>query len=247
MDCRPFPAGESSLWRVSFARRSLSTFEGTIMYKTRSRRTGFALVGIAASATLLLAGCNSDNGDHDMNSMSHQSSATSTAPSASSSEQAAAFNDADVMFAQMMYPHHAQAVEMAQLVDGRTTTPEVIQLADAIESAQGPEMEQLAQWLKQWGQPDPSSEGAGRGDMHHGDDTMSGMMSEQEMNDLATKSGTEFDQAWLAMMIEHHAGAIEMANAEVSDGANQAAKQLATTIASTQQQEIDTMRALLQS
>ncbi|MGK9271675.1 DUF305 domain-containing protein [Williamsia muralis] len=214
------------------------------MYKTRSRRTGFALVGIAASATLLLAGCSSDNGDHDMGSMSHQSSA---APSASSSEQAATFNDADVMFAQMMYPHHAQAVEMAQLVDGRTTTPEVVQLADAIESAQGPEMEQLAQWLKQWGQPDPSSESGDQGDMHHGDDTMSGMMSEQEMKDLATKSGAEFDQAWLAMMIEHHAGAIEMANAEISDGAHQAAKQLATTIAATQQQEIDTMRSLLQS
>lgn len=217
------------------------------MYKTLSRPTGFALVGIAASATLLLAGCSSDNGDHDMGAMSHQSSATSAAPSASSPVQSAAFNDADVMFARMMYPHHAQAVEMAQLVDGRTTTAAVIQLADAIESAQGPEMEQLAQWLKQWGQPDPSSQGGGQGDMHHGDDTMSGMMSEQEMTDLAAKSGTEFDQAWLAMMIEHHAGAIEMANVEISDGAHQAAKQLATTIASTQQQEIDTMRALLQS
>ena len=147
----------------------------------------------------------------------------------------------------MMYPHHAQAVEMAHMVEGRTTTPEIVRLADAIASAQGPEMEQLAQWLKQWGQPDPSAEGEGQGDMHHGDDTMSGMMSEQEMNDLAAKSGTEFDQAWLAMMIEHHAGAIEMANAEIADGGNQAAKQLATTIAATQQQEIDTMRALLQS
>jgi uncharacterized protein (DUF305 family) len=217
------------------------------MYKTRSRRTGFALIGIAASATLLFAGCSSDNGDHDMGSMSHQSSAATATPSASSSEQAAAFNDADVMFAQMMYPHHAQAVEMAQLAKGRTSTPEVIRLADAIESAQGPEMEQLAKWLKQWGQPDPSADGGGQGDMHHGDDTMSGMMSGQEMNDLAAKSGTEFDQAWLAMMIEHHAGAIEMANAEIADGANQAAKQLATTIAATQQQEIDTMRSLLQS
>ena len=217
------------------------------MYKTRSRRTGFALVGIAASATLLFAGCSSDNGDHDMGSMSHQSSATSAAPTASNSEQAAAFNDADVMFAQMMYPHHAQAVEMARLVEGRTTTAEVVQLADAIESAQGPEMEQLAQWLKQWGQPDPSSEGGDQGDMHHGDDSMSGMMSAQEMNDLAAKNGTEFDQAWLAMMIEHHAGAIEMANAEIADGENQAAKQLATTIAATQQQEIDTMKSLQRS
>ncbi|PVY34218.1 DUF305 domain-containing protein [Williamsia muralis] len=217
------------------------------MYKTRSRRTGFALVGIAASATLLFAGCSSDNGDHDMGSMSHQSTATSAAPTASNTEQAAAFNDADVMFAQMMYPHHAQAVEMAQLVEGRTTTPEVVQLAEAIESAQGPEMEQLAQWLKQWGQPDPSAQGGDQGDMHHGDDTMSGMMSEREMTDLAAKSGTEFDQAWLAMMIEHHAGAIEMANAEIADGENLAAKQLATTIAATQQQEIDTMKSLQRS
>ncbi|HEY9313815.1 DUF305 domain-containing protein [Williamsia sp.] len=211
------------------------------MFLTRCTNLKIAASGIGVAAVLVLAGCSDDGGDHDMDSMGASSmSPTTSAPSASA-EATAQFNDADVMFAQMMYPHHAQAVEMAQLVDGRTTNPRIIELAAAIESAQGPEMTQLQQWLQQWGQPAPSTD---MGGMDHGGDGMSGMMTEQDMTDLAAMSGTEFDQAWLTMMIEHHTGAIEMANTEIADGSNEQAKQMASTIVQSQQTEIDTMKAL---
>ncbi|HEY9316051.1 DUF305 domain-containing protein [Williamsia sp.] len=206
---------------------------------TRSARIKIAASGLGVAATLVLAGC-SDDGGHDMNSMSSPSVAGAQNP-AESSANAADHNSADVMFAQMMYPHHAQAVEMAALVEGRSDNPRIIVLARAIENAQGPEMEQLERWLTQWGQPAPDTD---TNDMDHGDHGMSGMMTAQDMSDLASSTGAEFDQVWLSMMIEHHAGAIEMADTVIADGLNPAVDQMATAIVATQQAEIDTMRSL---
>jgi hypothetical protein len=94
----------------------------------------FALVGSALLSTAVLAaGCGSSDdkgsGGHDMGNMDGGSTAT-----AGSSTQGS-FNDADVMFAQMMIPHHQQAVEMASLAETRTTDPEVKQLAAQIKAA----------------------------------------------------------------------------------------------------------------
>jgi uncharacterized protein (DUF305 family) len=191
--------------------------------------------------------------------MSQMSNNTTTS-AAVSATQTIEFNDADVMFLQTMYPHHAQAVDMANMVDGRTTTPQIVDLAAAIEAAQGPEMEQMTTLLQQWGKPAPeggmsgmnqsdSMSGMDRGDtmsgMDHGSGDMTGMMTDQQMSELAGKSGADFDTAWLAMMVEHHTGAIEMAQTELADGRNTDAKQRATEIIGAQQAEITTMNALL--
>ena len=205
------------------------------------------LVVSLAAATMsafLVVGCSDDSTDTPMDghSMDGRSmDVSSSAPSSTDGAVASAeFNDADVMFAQLMYPHHAQAVEMAAMAEGRTDNPEVLALASAIEAAQQPEMDQLTAWLTEWGQPAPS---AGMGGMDHSPG--GGMMTQQEMGGLMAASGSEFDRQWLTMMIAHHRGAIEMANTEISDGSNPDAQQMARTIVETQQQEIDTMQRLL--
>lgn len=218
----------------------------SVLPETRSTRIKLAAAGLGVAA-LVLAGCGDNNDDdgHDMDSMSHSSMSNapmSNAPSsAGSTATTAQFNQADVMFAQMMYPHHAQAVEMAGLVEGRSTDPQLIELATAIENEQGPEMTQLKQWLAQWGQPAPSDDMNG---MDHGGGGMTGMMTDQEMSDLAAKTGPDFEQTWLAMMIEHHIGAIEMADTVIADGLSPQVEQMATAMVATQQSEIDTMRAM---
>jgi uncharacterized protein (DUF305 family) len=50
---------------------------------------------------------------------------------------------------------------------------------------------------------------------------------------------------WLKMMIDHHEGAVEMAEAEVKDGEHSKATRLAEEIISAQEDEISTMKALL--
>lgn len=202
--------------------------------------TPIKLAVSAAVVALALAGCSDDSsGDHESQI---STSAVTSAPPATA-DAAIEFNDTDVTFVQMMYPHHAQAIEMAELVPDRTTTPQVLELAAAIESAQAPEMDQITRMLAAWGKPAPSSD---MGGMNHGDD-VSGMMSPEQMADLATMTGTDFDTMWLTMMIEHHTGAIEMAQTELAGGRNGEAKQLATDIIAAQEAEIATMNGLLQN
>lgn len=156
------------------------------------------------------------------------------------------FNDADVTFAQGMIPHHEQAVEMAQLATDRAESDDVKRLAADIEAAQAPEIEQLTAWLEQWGAEAPSG-AMDHGDMGHGDSgsDMFGMMTEEDMTMLEDAQGVEFDKAFLEMMVVHHEGAVEMAETEVTEGANPGAIAMAETIISTQQAEIAQMQELL--
>ncbi|CCF64781.1 DUF305 domain-containing protein [Nocardia cyriacigeorgica] len=140
-------------------------------------------------------------------------------------------------FLQMMYPHHDQAVEMAELVPTRSQDQQVIDLAAGIKAAQQPEMTQIQSLLASAGKPDPAD-----GTMNH---DMPGMMSPEQMSSLGAMSGPEFDKMWLQMMIDHHRGAVEMAQTEIASGTNPQAKQMAETIVATQQQEIAQMETLL--
>jgi len=142
-------------------------------------------------------------------------------------------NAADVAFAQKMIPHHAQAVEMAGLVDGRTTNPQVVALAADIEKAQQPEIDTLTGWLKSWGEPVEAG--------HSGHD-MAGMVDTAALTGL---TGADFDRAWLTGMIEHHKGALEMANQQLAAGSDTEVKEFAAHVFAAQTAEIDKMTALL--
>ncbi|QZY27744.1 DUF305 domain-containing protein [Nocardioides coralli] len=162
-------------------------------------------------------------------------------------------NDQDVAFATEMIPHHAQAVEMSEIAAANAESPEVRDLAEDISAAQGPEIEVMSSWLDAWGEDVPDTDG-GMGGMNHGgsDDMggmedMPGMMSSDEMGDLESASGSEFDTMFLTMMIEHHEGAIEMAQTQQDEGEYPEAVDLAETIEETQTEEIQTMEDLLES
>lgn len=158
----------------------------------------------------------------------------------------AGHNDADVAFAQQMIPHHQQAVEMAQLAETRAESAEVKNVAAEIKAAQDPEIETMTGWLESWGEDVPDEDMSG---MDHGDmssDDMAGMMTEEEMGDLEGSSGSEFDQMFLTMMIEHHEGAIEMAEVELDEGEHAGTLDLAESIIESQRAEIELMESMLE-
>ncbi|MBF6195436.1 DUF305 domain-containing protein [Nocardia implantans] len=200
------------------------------MFITRTR----SALALAAVAAVSLAGCgDADTGHTTEHGPSTTTSAVTTTPAH------AEHNDADVMFLQMMYPHHAQAVEMARLVPSHTDNQQLRALATQIEQAQAPEMQQITTLLQSFGQPAPTAtEG-------HGGHDMPGMMSAEQMAALGAASGPDFDRQWLTMMIEHHAGAITMAETELAQGENADAKALAERIIAAQRAEINQMRAML--
>ena len=208
----------------------------------RPLKRTFPPAGLLLGA-LLLTACGDDGTSRDT---------TSRGGSASSSPSAAAqLNDVDVSFSQGMIPHHQQAVEMSQLAADRAQSTEVEQLAADIEAAQAPEIEQLTTWLERWGEEVPTAD-MEHGDMsrmEHGSDgfgEMSGMMDDDDMAMLEEASGAEFDQMFLEMMVEHHQGAVTMAQSEVEGGANQDAIEMAEDIIEKQNDEIEQMQQLLE-
>ncbi len=196
----------------------------------------------AAATVIVLAGCGT------------AAPASTAAPSPAPASAATAptdqndQNDADVTFVQGMIPHHSQAVDMAELAADRASNKQVKDLATRIQQAQGPEIEQMQGFLAAWGMPES---GAGSMDgMNHGGDSdqgmagMSGMMNDDQMQQLQDAQGAGFDRMFLQMMIEHHTGAVQMAKTELADGQNQDAKDLAQKIIDAQQSEITEMQAL---
>ena len=157
--------------------------------------------------------------------------------------KAAAFNDADVAFAEGMIPHHEQAIEMADMALDPTAgaSAKITTLAKAIKGAQDPEIATMKGWLTAWGK-DASGGMAG---MDHSMTAMPGMMTGADMTNLGRMKAVEFDKAWATMMIAHHKGAIEMANTVIKNGVSADPKTLAAAVIKGQQAEIDQMTALL--
>lgn len=164
-------------------------------------------------------------------------SATSTSPAADTTA-AGPHNQADIDFAAGMVPHHAQALVMADMALAHGTTDDFRALAKAIKAAQKPEIDQMSGWLVAWGQEVPGTSG------HAGHDG-TGMMNQQDLDDLSQMRGSGFEGMWLTMMIEHHEGAIEMAQTELKQGSSSAAKTLAGAIVKAQSSEIAQMRTMV--
>lgn len=155
-------------------------------------------------------------------------------------------NQADAMFTMMMIPHHEQAIEMSELVLGRDDIdPEIVELAEEIIAAQDPEIELMEQWLDDWGVPSMGGAIGGGHGGGHGDGAPGGMMSDDDLDAIEDAEGDEAERLYLEGMIEHHEGAIDMAQDVLDDGESTDVAELAETIIETQQVEIDLMRDLV--
>ncbi|MEK0415459.1 MAG: hypothetical protein RL352_856 [Actinomycetota bacterium] len=188
-----------------------------------------SLMAVALVAVLAACGSNSSDTAGGSDATTASTTATNT------------FNDADVMFAQMMIPHHEQAIEMSDMALDPTmgASEEILDLAAQIKDAQDPEITQMKNLLMAWNKPEAADSGMDHSSM------MSGMMSSDEMAELGKKMGKDFDVAWAEAMIAHHEGAIEMANTVLDDGTNADIRALAQAVIKGQQAEIETLRSLV--
>ncbi len=157
------------------------------------------------------------------------------------------FSPDDVKFMQDMILHHQQAVEMAALVQPRSTLPAIGQAAGRITASQADEIRFMQTWLRERGQqvPDPAS-------AHHMDHSahaeMPGMASPEQMAALAAARGAAFDRQFLERMITHHEGALTMARGLLrrsGSAYDPVLYQFANDVINEQQAEIERMAALL--
>jgi uncharacterized protein (DUF305 family) len=201
-------------------------------------RTRTALLAVLLVTVLAACGGSDTAGD------AAPEAATAESSDAGSTAAPAELSEAEVTFLQDMIPHHAQAVEMSALVADRAEHDELIGLAEQITSSQDTEIEQMNQLLEGAGE-EPVDVGGGMdhsmGGEMGGEMSMPGMMSPEEMSQLETLSGNEFDLAFIDAMSAHHQGAIEMANEVLDTDASPAITELAEGIIAAQEAELEQM------
>ncbi len=169
---------------------------------------------------------------------------------------------AEAGFARDMQVHHQQAVQLSVLVRDRSQNEEVRQLALDIATSQGQQAGQMYAWLASWGLPQappgermawmslPTLDGdAGHmhGDAEMAGGAMPGYASEADIARLTAASGTEADRIFLELMIAHHQGGVEMAEAILERSTNPLVTPLARNVVRAQTAEIDYMKSLLAS
>lgn len=212
------------------------------------KRLQSLLLSASAVAALTLAGCAVEPSGTAVGPPSDRP--TASAPSAADG------NDADVMFARMMIPHHAQAVKMSEILLAKSgVDPKVADLAQRIRDAQQPEIARMTGWLQSWGEPlaAPTDESGGASGGHDmagmgGSSTAGGsdgMMSDADMKDLEASDAATASRLFLQQMSVHHEGAVAMAKDEIKQGSNPEAIALAREIVAAQEAEIQEMKELL--
>src|SRR5215831_14197171 len=112
--------------------------------------------------------------------------------------------EADITFMQGMIHHHAQALDMVALLEKNTSSDDMRKLGQRIRISQRDEIGMMQRWLRARGAdaPDPHAmHMPGMIDMDHGDMVMMpGMLTQPEMERLASLKGVEFDRAFLTGM-----------------------------------------------
>ena len=150
---------------------------------------------------------------------------------AASTQSNSEYSSDDIAFAEMMIPHHVQAIEMSEIAFLNTTNPDVLQLAQEIKVTQSPEIDLMMSWT-------------GVKASTHAGHMMDGMLSQNELSDLREAKDKAFDRLFLEGMIKHHEGAIEMAQ-DVAASKNKDVANLSAAIISAQELEISKMKELL--
>lgn len=153
----------------------------------------------------------------------------------------------DVRFMQDMIPHHQQAVDMSALVQDRTATREIVDLAGRITASQDDEIDFMQAWLEDRGEAAPE---ASADHPMHTTHQMAGMATPEQMAQLAASEGADFDRLYLELMIPHHEGAVEMVEAlleQPGSAYDPVLYEFVNDIVNDQTAEIERMNAVLAS
>jgi uncharacterized protein (DUF305 family) len=168
-------------------------------------------------------------------------------------------------FARDMQVHHQQGVELAMIIRDATDDPEVRLLGYDIATTQAQQSGQMYGWLAEWGLPQAPAEpsmtwmtrpaddggehdGHGTGDgsaAHVPGEPMPGLATSEQVAELRELEGVEAERMFLELMIAHHRGAVEMADAVLARSTYPVVVSLAESIAASQQAEIELMEDML--
>lgn len=194
------------------------------------KKDGIYLAAIGLIVLIALRVINSDSGSHMMgDTASHNMN---------NSQSSSELQMNEFMFAEMMIPHHQQAVDMSDLALKKSTNPSILNLAQRIKDAQSAEIVQMKSWL------DGESSNSMMSD--HSGHSMGGMLTEEEFSKLESATGIEFDKLFLEGMIVHHEGAIDMSRM-IKDTPTEEVNIFGLNVVEVQSAEIREMKEILEN
>jgi uncharacterized protein (DUF305 family) len=155
-------------------------------------------------------------------------------------------DSAEAGFARDMMVHHAQAVQMAEIVRDRTNSDTMRLLASDIALTQQAQIGIMQGWLQAWGLPMTATEPAMAWMGHPMDGPMPGMATPEEIDRLSEVPPDVADVLFLRLMIRHHQAAIPMAEALLKRSDRPEVRALAQSVEVSQRAEIETMKAMLE-
>ena len=170
------------------------------------------------------------------------------------SDRPPASDSVDAGFARDMSAHHLQAVTMANLAQARSEDADVLRLAFDIAEVQQNQVGRMQGWLSLWGLSITGGDRMAwmREGEHSGHDMgamaggrMPGMATDEELAQLRTLSGEEFDVLFLQLMTRHHQGGYDMARYAVEHAEEPAVRNLARTMVESQTAEVTLMTEML--
>jgi uncharacterized protein (DUF305 family) len=182
---------------------------------------------------------------YDDRTASHAAGSSTMPDGSVASPSVAAPNGLDMLFAKMMVAHHAQAVTMSETLLAKPGVPERAgHIAGFIARDQRREIGEMNAWLQAWGQPpvDPADPAVAR---LHGTGAGHGMLTDAQLAEITQAAPAPATRLYLQHMIEHHRGAITMAQSILDGGANAYIRGLAKHIINEQSAENDVMSRLL--
>jgi uncharacterized protein (DUF305 family) len=154
-------------------------------------------------------------------------------------------DSAEAGFARDMMVHHAQAVEMAEIVGDKTDNASIRLMAADIALTQQAQIGMMQGWLGVWGLPLAQTEPAMSWMGHPTEGLMPGMATPDEIDDLQQAPPDVADVLFLRLMIAHHQAAISMAEAILERTERPEVRQLAQSIETSQRAEIENMKAMV--
>jgi uncharacterized protein (DUF305 family) len=166
----------------------------------------------------------------------------------------AAFTPEDVHFMTGMISHHAQAVLIAGWAPTHDAGASLRALCERIVVGQSDEIATMQRWLRERHQTVPEVKDGhatmpGMAGMPGMDTTMMmpGMLTAQQLAQLDSARGPDFDRLFLTFMIQHHRGAITMVNQLFGEGSGEEVVvfKFASDVYADQTTEIDRMQRML--
>ena len=205
------------------------------MQITIDKKTGVLLAIIVLLSTAVVGLAVRDGSGHMDKSMDKSMNKSEKRGHHSTAMANGDYTGADIMFLQMMIPHHQQAIDISNLALKNSKNAELLALAKIIARDQAAEITLMRKWLK---------DATASEDMGHAMHDMGGMLSDDELAALTAAKGSTFDRLWLQGMTEHHDGAIHMVQM-IEDADNMEIKAFGAKVITDQSAQIEQMKKML--